>query len=134
MVAAATIGVTIVFSIFCAGVKWHKGAGGAEIVVIALGRGGIDVQYGNDGGVLPSSAQIVFAPEMPKLVPQSYRSTGGLRNLFIPLWMLGSAAAVVTVCLRPFRKRRGAGVCPACGYDVSTLTSGQCPECGGNIG
>ncbi|MGH7133344.1 MAG: hypothetical protein ACREJO_15530 [Phycisphaerales bacterium] len=54
----------------------------------------------------------------------------------IPLWPLGVALASATAWLwwrdRPSRRRRLAGQCIKCGYDLTGLGGKPCPECGGD--
>ena len=69
-----------------------------------------------------------------------YRITSaGMRrwNLMLPFWLIGLAAAVPPIGwlgrrLRT-RRRRSAGRCAACGYDLRA-TPGRCPECGAEPG
>ena len=53
-------------------------------------------------------------------------------EVVLPLWFLFAAAVGVTVLLfwleRRARPRKG--YCSACGYDLTGLQSGACPECG----
>jgi hypothetical protein len=56
------------------------------------------------------------------------------RAVYLPHWLAAAAllaapAARLTPLLRA-RRRRRAGRCPACGYDLTANTSGVCPECG----
>ena len=65
-----------------------------------------------------------------------YRITSdGMRrwNLVVPFWLIGLVAALPPIAwaarrLRVGRRRR-AGRCPACGYDLRA-SPGRCPECG----
>jgi hypothetical protein len=54
----------------------------------------------------------------------------------IPLWLLAAACALVPVShayrRRIRRRRRIAGQCAACGYDLRA-TSDRCPECGAAV-
>jgi hypothetical protein len=57
----------------------------------------------------------------------------GLRIIGAPYWSLTAATAALPVALALRRllttRRRNAGTCPACGYDLRA-TPGRCPECG----
>jgi hypothetical protein len=57
-----------------------------------------------------------------------------LREMIVPHWALALPAAVLPAVwtvrrLRERRRRRRAGFCPSCGYDLRA-TPGRCPECG----
>ena len=58
---------------------------------------------------------------------------GSLWNLAVPYWSVIAAAAVWPAnCLvraRRQRRRRRAGLCRRCGYDVRAIAD-RCPECG----
>ena len=65
---------------------------------------------------------------------QLYEST----SVVFPWWVVGLPAVVVAAALgtgvmrrRRAERRRKAGACPACGYDLRG-TPGRCPECGGD--
>ncbi len=48
------------------------------------------------------------------------------------LLLLWPATAVIRGPLRR-RHRRKRGLCPRCAFDLTGLTSGRCPECGGTV-
>jgi hypothetical protein len=55
------------------------------------------------------------------------------RNLWVPLWLIAAASAVLPATwvrrrLIPAR-RANAGLCPSCGYDLRASPE-RCPECG----
>jgi hypothetical protein len=59
-------------------------------------------------------------------------ATGGLRFLVLPYWLpVGlTAAGSVPVFVLWKRRRRPAGYCGRCSYNLTGNTSGVCPECG----
>jgi hypothetical protein len=58
------------------------------------------------------------------------------RAIWLPHWFLALLFAVLpAVRVRAMirnRRRFGAGLCPACGYDLRA-TPGRCPECGAEV-
>lgn len=59
----------------------------------------------------------------------------GMNWVQIPLWSVALAIALPAAVLWTLhvRRRRAAaavGTCSSCGYDVSSLAAGPCPECG----
>jgi hypothetical protein len=46
--------------------------------------------------------------------------------LYIPIVTLGVPGAALLF----WQRRRHPGTCPRCGYDLSGLAGGRCPECG----
>ena len=63
--------------------------------------------------------------------------TSNFYALVIPLWFLLCAFLVVPVCRAGSyarrivsARRKAAGLCAACGYDLTGNVSGVCPECG----
>jgi hypothetical protein len=113
------------------------GMGGAHArtagipAVVQLGRGAVCVVVGSDGTVL----RIPPAPSGP--------ITAGMLSLPLPFWSVfvphGAVVAMLSVppLLAAFRtgrarRRRRAGGCPVCGYDVRA-TPDRCPECGTSL-
>jgi hypothetical protein len=70
---------------------------------------------------------------LPPLVAGASRS----HEITVPLWYLLApgflAPALAAARIRWTHKRRLAGHCPSCGYDLTGNVSGVCPECGGAI-
>lgn len=61
-------------------------------------------------------------------------SWGGSATLDLPLWVLAGMGVVASYFgVRGLRRKR-AGCCGACGYDLGGLLSGRCPECGERSG
>jgi hypothetical protein len=66
-----------------------------------------------------------------------HRNGDRLIKILIPFWSLALAAALLPLTWLAHRlwmrrraaRRRGAGLCPACGYDLRATTD-RCPECG----
>jgi hypothetical protein len=55
-----------------------------------------------------------------------------LRVNYVPLWpLLVLSLGAGGVCWRLAGKRVKPGHCAACGYDLTGLKTGRCPECGG---
>ena len=58
-------------------------------------------------------------------------------RVVLPYWLMavvtGVGPAVWAWRRRRRRRRGGAGLCPACGYDLRA-TPGRCPECGTTVG
>ena len=55
---------------------------------------------------------------------------GSLPGITFPHWVLCTATGIPAMLLiRTSRRRRPAGVCPACGYDLRA-TPARCSECG----
>ena len=56
------------------------------------------------------------------------------QTLYVPHWVLVATTAALPVArlARAWtaRRRRRAGRCPSCNYDLTANTSGVCPECG----
>ena len=59
------------------------------------------------------------------------------RALYLPHWLpaciLAAAPARRIGRALRHRRRKTAGLCPRCGYNLTGNTSGVCPECGGGI-
>jgi hypothetical protein len=57
--------------------------------------------------------------------------------LFVPCWMpsllLAGYPAITFARWRARRRRRRAGRCAKCGYDLTGNVSGVCPECGNKV-
>lgn len=55
--------------------------------------------------------------------------------VIVPYWLLLSISAIPTAIL-VYRDRRKIppGHCRTCGYDLRSITSGRCPECGTSTG
>jgi hypothetical protein len=72
-------------------------------------------------------------PPRPKYLQPRVSDTGLYWEVSVPLWLplLFAAALPLWVAGRTFtrRRRRDAGLCPACGYDLRASPS-RCPECG----
>src|SRR4051794_10183022 len=53
-----------------------------------------------------------------------------LWRAYLPVWIVFTAALLASVAGRwMLGRRRGIGICPACGYDLRA-TPKRCPECG----
>lgn len=67
-------------------------------------------------------------------LPSGSRTGGGLAGFVMPLWMPAILFGIgFWMCIRPFLRRRRMrilGRCLNCGYDLTALKSGICPECG----
>ncbi len=60
-----------------------------------------------------------------------YQKNVNMLFLRVPYWCLLVPAGVPTALLFFLDRRKiPPGHCQACGYDLRTLTSGRCPECG----
>jgi hypothetical protein len=55
-------------------------------------------------------------------------------NSEIPLPYVAAPFAAFAVWLWFRDRRQDLGGCPRCGYDVSAMPSGVCPECGARVG
>ena len=127
--------------------------GGGDFFVDVLGlqseAGELDAFY--KGLAWSMSEGYLTYPHQPSL-PLSRRFSGrgwGLLGFFfgyntneihvtIPLWfpvLVFAALPMVWVrSARQQRRRRSAGLCPACAYNLTGNTSGVCPECGTAVG
>jgi hypothetical protein len=62
--------------------------------------------------------------------PYAARAFGHL-HIGIPLWLpLGLVSMPTSLAWWRWNRRRGPDLCPACGYDLSGIATGVCPECG----
>lgn len=72
-------------------------------------------------------------PPRPKYLQPRVSDTGLYWEISIPLWLplLFATAPPLWVAGRTWtrRRRRGSGLCAACGYDLRASAS-RCPECG----
>ena len=58
-----------------------------------------------------------------------YNSSEIVTSLALPLWLLFLAVLIPTLLLWRLDRRPLPGHC-RCGYNLTGLTSGRCPECG----
>jgi hypothetical protein len=86
----------------------------------------------------PDISEPTFIPSLlyyeDRVTDGTYSNTW--RGCVVPLW-LPAAATFALPALRGIvwtirRRRRTAGLCRTCGYDLRT-TSGRCPECGAPV-
>jgi hypothetical protein len=73
-------------------------------------------------------------PRMPYSRPDAiHRVNQRVVTLMIPHWLLALLSALLPafwlIAELPRRRRRGAGHCPSCGYDLRASPE-RCPECG----
>ena len=131
---------------FPAGFRSFTGRGGPadfpatqHEVTLALGRR-LGIEYRRLYDVLfctPDQSRILTWDEFARVLPRttvalSSASVGlphaeALAFFSVPplLWL-----ALCTRRLVLLRRRRGPGLCPTCGYDLTGNTSGVCSECG----
>lgn len=64
-----------------------------------------------------------------RIVPEMTWSSSGFQDIEIPLWTAVLPLAIAAVLLHP-STRSVCDRCSHCGYDISGLGSGCCPECG----
>jgi hypothetical protein len=119
------------------------GYGGAEsYAALSSYRGNLVffIEEGaHPGGLVGVRATAASGRDMP--VPQLWvwswpslgaGDVGGLTSFHatLPLWVVFSVFAVPSVWLWYRDVRHVPGRCRHCGYDISGLSSGLCPECG----
>lgn len=116
---------------------------GFNTVSVGLTNGCVWIQAldtTNAGVTLPTMSHAYFEPfRFPRLYPSIATTAPGTpipglvyRQLCIPPWM-GAAPVLARQFRRATRKVHVPGHCKRCGYNISTITSCQCPECGSEI-
>jgi hypothetical protein len=78
-----------------------------------------------------SLLQLQFGFVWPRIVLNSTRHDCEPETAVVPMWAVVAAASVpFLVALRQNVRRRLAGFCPRCSYNLTGNVSGRCPECG----
>jgi hypothetical protein len=94
-----------------------------------LRRLNVDAAWSSNGSTLPTVAWPTTRPIMVTSTQQRLRLLAPLWLVMLPLALaLGFSARRIARVARA-RRRRRAGLCPSCGYDVRA-TPQRCPECG----
>jgi hypothetical protein len=89
----------------------------------------VDAAWSSNGSTLPTVAWPTTRPIMVTSTQQRLRLLAPLWLVMLPLALaLGFSARRIARVARA-RRRRRAGLCPSCGYDVRA-TPQRCPECG----
>lgn len=112
-----------VVAVFWGQISFMRQVGGGS-----FGMGSESEVYWIDSSPGPARHEWVFA----------WINSNGLTLLEVPLWAPALLVAMPTAWLwwrdRPSRRRRLAGVCLKCGYDLRGLGEGRlCPECGDKL-
>lgn len=94
--------------------------------VIRLGRGAIITLRASNGWIPSVESGAIMSGAL-----NGPTTTRNVHLFWLPLWIpLLLAGALAAFCFWRSRRAFRPGECPACGYDLSHLPGGRCPECG----
>lgn len=140
----AVVGAVLTASIaaLCAAQLWTSlvwfGNVGQAAVMLGAQRGAVSVSRASNMTWAPASTGFVRSRAAPlkhwTWLPEwswDTAATGSpMVSVTVPLWIPLLGAAAPTLLFARAARRKRAGACQSCGYDLSGSSSGVCPECG----
>jgi len=109
-------------------------------LVFVVGRGNVYIYRVNANRMFPVTAtelaQIArdYSDTYSEVCQLRWRPEAAAGIVIIPMAIPLGVLVTVGVCCWWYGRRKPAGVCRGCGYDVTGNVSGRCPECGRAIG
>lgn len=131
MLVLVTVWIMFI-AVYAGSLAWSFRLSSASFDVV-IKRGSVGIAYFNPSrsvplrlGLAKQSMAIILWFEYEEGRMYGYR----LKVLLVPLWAFAVVLVGCTIAARPLLRRHRLGHCITCGYDVRSIRSATCPECG----